>query len=41
MAISISADTWGLDAERGGHFLSMEKPEILVGDIRDSFCKVR
>jgi hypothetical protein len=27
--------------ERGGHFAAMEQPELLVGDIRTFFRKLR
>ncbi|GAA3067201.1 epoxide hydrolase family protein [Streptosporangium carneum] len=29
------------ELDRGGHFLAMEAPDLLVGDVRDFFLKVR
>ncbi|MGC9496239.1 alpha/beta fold hydrolase [Streptomyces sp. WG7] len=29
------------ELDRGGHFLAMEAPELLVGDVREFFGKVR
>jgi pimeloyl-ACP methyl ester carboxylesterase len=30
-----------VDLDRGGHFLAMEAPDLLIGDVREFFRKVR
>jgi pimeloyl-ACP methyl ester carboxylesterase len=32
---------WNGQLDRGGHFLAMEAPELLVNDVREFFAKVR